>query len=188
MTQEPAPVVTEPISADVERAVLRAEQNLDAVERNSDTGRVGAGSGYHGNDILPEAAEEMGPGTYVHVHVYTDLGEYLLIPLSLSLPLSLPPEALVRFLKAKLRVMQEEVDRLCQELAAKVRKKTLSLLLSLPPPPPHTHTHQEKQLTSSQAKVKELSDQNSTLQRTHHTVQVGMTTSPQPALLVVSRV
>ena len=29
-------------------------------------------------------------------------------------------EALVRFLKAKLRVTQEEMDRLCQELSTKV--------------------------------------------------------------------
>ena len=29
-------------------------------------------------------------------------------------------EALTRFLKAKLRVMQEEIDRLCQELTSKV--------------------------------------------------------------------
>jgi len=30
-------------------------------------------------------------------------------------------EATIRFLKAKLRVMQEELDRLCAELASKVR-------------------------------------------------------------------
>ena len=31
-------------------------------------------------------------------------------------------EATIRFLKAKLRVMQEELDRLCAELASKVSK------------------------------------------------------------------
>ena len=34
-------------------------------------------------------------------------------------------EALARFLRAKLRVMQEEIDRLCRELTAKVRDTDL---------------------------------------------------------------
>ena len=53
---------TDSISADVDRVVLRAERDLDSVERNQDT-REGVGvSGYHGNDFLPDAADDMGPG------------------------------------------------------------------------------------------------------------------------------
>ena len=47
---------------------------------------------------------------------------FLPLPLSSppSFPLFLQTEATIRFLKAKLRVMQEEMDRLCQENSEKV--------------------------------------------------------------------
>lgn len=112
---------TDSISADVDRVVLRAERDLDSVERNQDTRESVGVCGYHGNDFLPDAADDMGP------------------------------EALARFLRAKLRVMQEEIDRLCRELTAK-----------------------EKQLSSSEVKLKELAEHSNKLQRTHHTVQTQL--------------
>jgi hypothetical protein len=114
-------MATNTVAADVDRIAVRAEQELDEVEWNRDTKRVGNRPSYHGNNILPDTADDMGP------------------------------EALTRFLKAKLRVMQEEVDQLCQELAAK-----------------------ERQLSSSEAKVKELLEDNNKLKKTHLTVQVAM--------------
>ena len=50
---------------------------------------------------------------------HTDLHQLLLTKNGQVIRFSLP-EALTRFLKAKLRVMQEEIDRLCQELTTKV--------------------------------------------------------------------
>lgn len=66
--------------------------------------------------------------------ILTEVEWYPLLSLSLSLPL--PPhlrthtEALSRFLKAKLRVMQEEIDRLCQELTDKVSLEVATCIYS----------------------------------------------------------
>ena len=53
---------------------------------------------------------------------HTDLHQLLLTKCNGPIRFSLP-EALTRFLKAKLRVMQEEIDRLCQELTTKVTRQ-----------------------------------------------------------------
>lgn len=75
----------------------------------------------YSEDILPEAAAEMGQ------------------------------EATIRFLKAKLRVMQEEMDRLCNELAAK-----------------------NKKLATSDCKNKELTDEVSRLKKSQQGNQIQM--------------
>ena len=54
--------LVEPISVDLERAVQKMEQNLDSEMRSSGDKVMGAESGYHGDNIIPEAAEDMGPG------------------------------------------------------------------------------------------------------------------------------
>jgi hypothetical protein len=98
-------------AADLNNVVLRMERELDGVEWNRDAGNGGI-------DVVPEAADDMGP------------------------------EALTRFLKAKLRVMQEEIDRLCQELTAK-----------------------DKRLAEKETAVKSLSEENNKLLRTQRTLQ-----------------
>ena len=72
-------------------------------------------------------------------------------------------EATIRFLKAKLRVMQEEMDRLCQENNEKVQTHYMVVCT-------HTLSHtQEKQLSTYNAKLKELTNQTSKLQRNYQT-------------------
>ena len=56
----------------------------------------------------------------------------------------------MRFLKAKLRVLQEELDRVCQEVAEK-----------------------DKAMATSAARLKQLTDENAKLQRSYQTLQVG---------------
>lgn len=104
------------VDVDEDHTVLRLEGELG--QMGVLVGGSGEELGYHGDDILPEAAEDMGS------------------------------EALIRFLKAKLRVMQEEMDSLCQE-----------------------NSEKDKQLHASEAKVKELSDQNTKLQRSQQSLQ-----------------
>ena len=63
-----------------------------------------------------------------------------------------PPckEAFVRFLKAKLRVLQEELDQVCQASSEK-----------------------DKAMAASAARLKRLTEQNAKLQRSYQTLQVG---------------
>lgn len=126
-TSKPIPTVknsvtntdtTHLLRAEVDRTVWKLEREIEEGGALIGGHEEGEGLGYHGDDILPEAAEDMGP------------------------------EATIRFLKAKLRVMQEEMDRLCQENGEK-----------------------EKQLNTKEAKLKELTDQTSKLQRSHHAMQ-----------------
>ena len=57
---------TDSVGAAVDEVVSRAERELDLPEWNQDP-KVSAGSkpmsNYHGNDIVPETADDMGPGT-----------------------------------------------------------------------------------------------------------------------------
>ena len=126
---------------------------MDRLER----GWAGVGVATVGDDILPEVAEDMGPGEHTpqidflsrtptpdtflypppHTHTHPPLTTHLLPPspppfrthtlphLTHFRPLT-HSEATIRFLKAKLRVMQEEMDRLCQENREKVTSSTLT--------------------------------------------------------------
>ena len=81
------------------------------------------------SDILPGTAEHMGSGMYVYS---INLKRYCTAKLAAKVFINaywryctcydhfLLTEATIRFLKAKVRVMQEEMDRLCQEYADKV--------------------------------------------------------------------
>ena len=61
----------DPIRVDIDATVQRIEKHLDDIVTSP-----GGGEGdisdyhgddhYHGDDILPESAEDMGPGTFVH--------------------------------------------------------------------------------------------------------------------------
>ena len=55
------------------------------------------------------------------LHTCTNVHSYIVNPYTLIYMYFVPhAEATIRFLKAKLRVMQEEMDRLCQECSEKV--------------------------------------------------------------------
>ena len=66
----------DPIQIDIDATVQRLERHLDDIDTSAGGGEGDVG-GYHGDDILPEAAEDMGPGTsYVYcncfvTHVYS---------------------------------------------------------------------------------------------------------------------
>ena len=56
-------MATNTVAADMDRIVVRAEQELNKEDRNQDTkGGVRNWPGYHGNDIIPHTADDMGPG------------------------------------------------------------------------------------------------------------------------------
>ena len=54
-------VATDSVRADVDNIVLRAERELDPVEWNQDV-HSGIGSNYHESNLLPDTADDMGPG------------------------------------------------------------------------------------------------------------------------------
>ena len=58
-------MATNTVAADVDRIAVRAEQELEEVEWNRDTKRVGNRPSYHGNNILPDTADDMGPGEHL---------------------------------------------------------------------------------------------------------------------------
>jgi hypothetical protein len=75
----------------------------------------------------------------------------------------------MRFLKAKLRVMQEELDRLTQELNAKVA------IIFLPDCFPYDAvTFQEELITKSQVKIKEYEEERNRKQRTASSLQTQL--------------
>ena len=57
-------VANDSINAAVDKVVLEVERTLDCVEQNQDPVGVGVGegSGYHGNSIIPDTADDMGAG------------------------------------------------------------------------------------------------------------------------------
>lgn len=66
----------------------------------------------------------------------------------------------MRFLKAKLRVLQEELDQVCQESSEK-----------------------DKAMAASAACLKQLTEHNTKLQRSYQTLQVGRTLAAAVSLL-----
>ena len=54
-------VATDSVRADVDNIVLRAERELEPVEWNQDV-HSGIGSNYHESNLLPDTADDMGPG------------------------------------------------------------------------------------------------------------------------------
>ena len=94
----------EAISADIEKTVRQLERKLEEEELQEH--RQGGGATRGRQDVIPEVTEDLGTGKYRELVC----GE-----------LTSPLEAMIRFLKAKVRVMQEELDQLSEDNRQKVR-------------------------------------------------------------------
>ena len=57
-------VANDSINAAVDKVVHEVEWTLDSAEQNRDPVGVGVGggSGYHGNNVIPDTADDMGAG------------------------------------------------------------------------------------------------------------------------------
>ena len=120
------------VKLNLDEAVQRLEKEIDDVTITSPSRAAGGRSAvaiggvesmrvdsFHDYDVLPEAAEHMGSGTGYNEQRYNN-GTVWFVTVYDHDSTDFLSEAMIRFLKAKLRVMQEEMDRLCQECSEKV--------------------------------------------------------------------